>query len=81
MIIKAAMEVGTLFKLKERDDIYRVVINTSGFCTDCCAYGKERLCKKMPYCNNNPAVHFQKLSSYEVRKAKKEKQLIEYFER
>ena len=79
MIIKAAMEVGTLFKLKGQNDIFRVVENQQDSCIGCCAYGKNILCSKMPYCRK-PSIKFDKLSTYEIRKIRKEKQFIEYFE-
>jgi len=74
------MEAGTLFRLKGiKDDIFKVVENPENTCNKCCAVGKERLCSKMPYCHKLN-ICFTKLSPYEVRKAKKEKQFIDYFE-
>ena len=74
------MEIGTLFKLKEDANIYKVINNPSGTCAACCAKKKVSLCFNMPYCDEKVPVCFEKLSTYEARKVKKEKQHIEYFE-
>jgi len=74
------MEAGTLFRLKGNSNIYKVVDNPSMMCTACCAYGKQRLCIKMPYCGNKPSMRFERLSPREARKAEKEQKLIEHFE-
>jgi len=73
------MKVGTLFRIKGSDNIYRVKDGTPEDCVSCCAYGKWGLCRKMPPCKGTPDLYFVKLSSYEVRQAKKTKQsIIEY---
>jgi len=74
------MRIGVLFQLKGDKNIYRVADNPSKLCTNCCAVGKERLCKKMPYCYGEPPVFFERLSSYEVRQVKKTNQFVEYIE-
>ena len=74
------MEVGTLFRIKGDSNIYRTVSNPSKTCEHCCACGKDRLCQKMPFCCGAQPVCFERLSSYEVRKTKKSKEFINFFE-
>ena len=73
------MENKQLFTVKGSKHIFRVVFQENGDCRDCYAFGKS-LCAKMPYCYGNPRMVFEKVSAYELRKAKKENKQIEHFE-
>lgn len=72
------MEAGSLFRVKGRSEVYKAVAATEG-CGGCCAYAKQRLCNKMPYCFEVGFI-FLELTTYAVRKAKKENTFIDYFE-
>jgi len=71
------MKEGTLFRVKGSDYVFRVIDNPSMGCELCCAREKERLCKKMPFCQK---ICFVRLSSYEARQVKKNKEVVEYYE-
>ena len=74
------MENGQLFTVKGSQHTFRVVVKEKSDCEGCYAFGNNRLCAKMPYCGGNPRMVFEKVSAYELRKAKKENKQVEHFE-
>ena len=74
------MKAGTYFRIKAyRDYIFQVIEKEDKTCNGCCAAGKHLLCRKLPFCTDD--IGFKRLNTYERRQVKKEKQIIEFFEK